>query len=218
MKLRAPLIKICGIKTEEEIRLINKYKVSYIGFIFAKSKRQLKVDQAIMLRDMVRADIKVVAVFLDNDMDFILEVVKKCCINVIQLHGNEDDYMIKALKSNLEEVNVEIKIWKSMAIKDADSLLRIRDYPSADGLLLDTYYKGQVGGTGHVFNWDLIKELDYEGTLILAGGLTPDNVVKAYTAVNPDILDLNSGLEVALVKDASKVNSLFNKLKEVYDE
>lgn len=198
-------IKICGIKTAEEVKTVNHYPVSYIGFIFAPSKRQITTEQARKLRAMVRKDIQVVGVFMDQPVDDILKAIEVCGLDVVQLHGNERDGMIRQLP---------VPVWKSIAIKDEASLRRLKDYPSAEGLLLDTYHKGSSGGTGKVFNWALVKDLKLPQKLILAGGLTPDNVTEAMKRVAPDILDLNSGLETNLIKDPAKVAALFETLKK----
>lgn len=205
-----PVIKICGIKTEEEIALMNMHPVSYIGFIFARSKRQLTLEKAERLRRLVRDGLKVVGVFMDNEVPLIKTAIKKCRLDVVQLHGNESDALIQELKA------MGVKVWKSIAIKDQESLKNIDRYPSADGVLLDTYHKGATGGTGHVFNWDLVEDLNLNKALILAGGLNPENVIEAYSKVKPDILDLNSGLEVDLIKDEDKVERLFERIDDVY--
>ncbi len=199
-------IKICGIKTPEEIALINEYPVTYIGFIFAKSKRQVTVDKARVLRRLVRKNILVVGVFMDQPVDYILDAVKTCGLDLVQLHGSETDEVIQ---------QIPVPVWKSLAIKDGKSVEDIGHYPSANGLLLDTYHQGATGGTGKTFNWDLIKDITFQQTLILAGGLTPDNVVEAMNTVKPDIVDLNSGLETDLIKDPVKVKALFKAVGAV---
>ena len=201
-----PKIKICGIKTEEEVQCINHYPVDYIGFIFAESKRQLSLEKAAYLRPMVRGDIKVVGVFMNQPIKVIKEAIEHCQLDVVQLHGDEGEDMIQSLS---------VPVWKSIAVKDKESLERLTQYPSAEGLLLDTYHKGASGGTGKQFNWHLIKDHNQPQQLILAGGLNPDNVVEAIQRVHPDILDLNSGLETDLIKDPKKVQQLFTQLKTI---
>lgn len=196
-------IKICGIKTEEEVHLINGYPLHYIGFIFAKSKRQVSIEQAKALRKLVREDIQVVGVFMDQPVDFILEAIEKCGLNKVQLHGSEDELIIEKMP---------VPVWKSIGVKGEDSMTLLEDYPSAEGLLLDTYHKGATGGTGKVFNWDLVKDLKLKQKFILAGGLSPENALKAIETVGPNVLDLNSGLETDLMKDPVKVAALFDVL------
>jgi len=196
-------IKICGIKTEEEVHLINGYPLQYIGFIFAKSKRQVSIEKAQALRKLVREDIQVVGVFMDQPVDYILEATRKCGLNKVQLHGSEDEKIIQ---------KIPVPVWKSIGVKGEDSMALLEDYPSAEGLLLDTYHKGATGGTGKAFNWDLVKDLKLKQKFILAGGLSPENALEAIETVGPNVLDLNSGLETDLMKDPVKVAALFDVL------
>lgn len=198
-----PMIKICGIKNQEEVQLMNQYPVTYIGFIFAKSKRQITIEEGIKLRAKVRPDIQVVGVFMNQSKEFIIKAIQQCQLDVVQLHGDENNAMIASLP---------IPVWKSIAIKGEESLCLLKNYPNAKGLLLDTYHKGASGGTGKQFNWDLVTGLHLSQQLILAGGLNPDNIEKAIHTVHPDILDLNSGLETDLIKDPGKVAQLFKQL------
>ena len=199
-------IKICGIKTEDEVALINRYPVSYMGLIFAKSKRQVSLEKAAYLRAMVRGDIKVVGVFMDQDPAFIQEAIDHCDLDGIQLHGDETNAFI---------AKFDLPVWKSIAVKGPESLALLKRYSNAQGLLIDTYHQGATGGTGRAFNWDLVKDIEIDQQLILAGGLSPDNVRRAIKVVNPDILDLNSGLEVDLMKDPDKVKQLFEVLNDL---
>ncbi len=198
-------IKICGIKKESEVVLINHYPLSYAGLIFAESKRQVNLVEGARLRSLIRGDIKVVGVFMNQDMEFVKEAIDHCHLDYVQLHGDETNEDIKELP---------VPVWKSISISDEKSLEGLKDYPDAEGILLDTFHKGASGGTGVTFNWDLVKDLDLDQTFILAGGLSPDNVVDAIETVKPDILDLNSGLEVELIKNEDKVKALFEQLKE----
>lgn len=201
-----PAIKICGIKTEEEVHLINQYPVTYMGLIFAMSKRQVTIEKAAYLRSLLRSDIQVIGVFMDQELDFIKEAIESCHLDGVQLHGGESNAMIESLS---------VPVWKSIAVKGPESLAAIEAYPSAAGLLLDTYHKGATGGTGQQFNWDLVRDLKLKQKLILAGGLKADNVEAAIAKVGPDVLDLNSGLESDLIKDPKKVQELFRVLDHI---
>ena len=204
---KLPRIKVCGIKTPEEVALLKRYPVQYLGLIFAKSKRQVSIETAKELRAMIGSEIQVVGVFMNQPLEFILEAIKTCDLDLIQLHGDEDETIIR---------QIPLPVWKSLAIKGEESLKRLSDYPSAKGLVLDTYHEGQSGGTGKVFNWHMIKNLRLEGQdLILAGGLSGDNAIEAIESTPADVLDFNSGLEVDLMKNSTKVADLFECL-EVY--
>ena len=91
-----PKIKICGLKRKKDIEIVNKYRPDYIGFVFAGSKRKVTKEQAMELRKMLNPDILVVGVFVNEDIDKIVDLVEDKVIDLIQLHGDEDkEYIIK---------------------------------------------------------------------------------------------------------------------------
>ena len=198
-----PNIKICGIKNIKEIEIINKYPVNYIGFIFADSKRQVTEDVVIEYRKRIRKDIKVVGVFVNENVENVNKLVHSCRLDIVQLHGNESNEYCK---------RILCKVWKSIAVSDESSLKIIDAYKNVDGILLDTYHNGKSGGTGKVFSWNLVKNISKSNQIVLAGGLTPDNVVRAINTVKPQIIDVNSGVETNLNKDENKIRELFVEL------
>ncbi|MDF1617577.1 phosphoribosylanthranilate isomerase [Petrocella sp. FN5] len=203
-------VKICGIKTQEEIAFINRYPVDYAGLIFAPSKRQVSLEKGKEIRPLIRKDIKVVGVFVDATYQEINRAIVECDLNVVQLHGKE---------TNDEVLKIPVEVWKSIPIENKNSLLQIRQYPDCDGVLLDTYYKGATGGTGQSFNHKWVNDYgDISQKLILAGGLSPDNVLSVLENIIPDVLDFNSGLETKLMKDPLKVDKLFKILAKYYEE
>lgn len=199
-----PEIKICGIKNIQEIKIINKYPVCYIGFIFAKSKRQVTENDVKEMRKHIRQDIKVVGVFVDENIEYVNRIVHSCKLDIVQLHGNEDDEYCKM---------IHCKVWKSIAVKDESSIKMIDSYSDIAGILLDTYHKGKSGGTGKVFSWDLVKKISMSNHIILAGGLTPKNIVQAIDIVEPQVIDMNSGVETNLIKDEKKIKELINSIQ-----
>ncbi|WP_153064141.1 phosphoribosylanthranilate isomerase [Vallitalea guaymasensis] len=198
-----PNIKICGIKNIKEIEIINKYPVNYIGFIFADSKRQVTEDVVIEYRKRIRKDIKVVGVFVNENVENVNKLVHSCRLDIVQLHGNESNGYCK---------KILCKVWKSIVVSDESSLKIIDAYKNVDGILLDTYHNGKSGGTGKVFSWNLVKNISKSNQIVLAGGLTPDNVVRAINTVKPQIIDVNSGVETNLNKDENKIRELFVEL------
>ncbi|MCT4598015.1 MAG: phosphoribosylanthranilate isomerase [Vallitalea sp.] len=201
-----PKIKICGIKNIQEINIINKYPVSYIGFIFAESKRQITEEKVVKLRKYIREDIKVVGVFVNADSKYVNRVADSCKLDIIQLHGNEDNDYIKEVNYN---------IWKSLSVINEDSIENIKSYKGVDGFLLDTYSKGKNGGTGKIFNWNLAKNLSMSNFTILAGGLNKENIIEGINTVKPQVIDINSGVETNLIKDENKIKELFNVLEHI---
>lgn len=197
-------IKICGIKTLKEIEIINKYPVDFIGFIFAKSKRQVTPEVVAQLRRFVRKDIKVVGVFVNESIETINAIIEKCQLDVAQLHGEESIETCKTVKC---------KIWKSFSVRNQQSLQTITSYSQVThGILLDTYTKVLKGGTGKTFDWKIVKDFSKRYTIILAGGLNPNNIQKAMLTVNPQVLDINSGVETHLLKDENKIKEIFKAL------
>lgn len=199
-------IKICGIKTEDEITILNRYPIQYMGMIFAPSKRQVTIEKAEQLRKQVREDIKVVGVFVNEEAGKINEIIKRCNLQVVQLHGEESVDFCK-------DINAEV--WKSISVKDEHSLKLVEAYAAvAQYILLDTYSDKAKGGTGKTFNWQLARGISKKHNIILAGGLTPENIVEAVQMVHPQVVDLNSGVETDLIKDETKVSKIFTVLKE----
>lgn len=199
-------VKICGIKTEEEVDILNHYPIQYMGMIFAPSKRQIAIEKAEQLRRQVRKDIQVVGVFVNETAENINDIIRRCNLQVVQLHGEETvDFCSK----------VDAKVWKSISVKDEYSLELIEQYaPVTEYLLLDTYSETIKGGTGKTFNWQLVRDLSKKHNIALAGGLTPENIVKAIQIVHPQVIDLNSGVETDLMKDEVKIKKVFTGLKE----
>lgn len=199
-------IKICGIRTEEEVAILNQFPIQYMGLIFAPSKRQVTIEKAIQLRKQVREDIQVVGVFVNEDAVKINEIIKRCHLQVVQLHGEESVDFCK---------RIDAKVWKGISVKDEKSLEAIEAYtPEVKDFLLDTYSDLKKGGTGRTFDWKLIQGLSKKHNVILAGGLKPANVVEAVQMVHPQIIDLNSGVETNLMKDEVKISKVVTALKE----
>jgi phosphoribosylanthranilate isomerase len=192
--VRIPEIKICGITTVEEIKIINQLPIDYIGFVFAKSKRQVNLMQALQLQQYLREDIKTVGVFVNEDVALINRAIRDLQLDVVQLHGVTEQQMIKAINGN---------IWQAIAMT---STFKQALYPTNDGI--DGYlFDGRTPGSGQPFNWDLMQGLDFEQKLILAGGLNHYNVAKAIQKVRAAIVDVSSGVE----KDNLKNDTLIKK-------
>ena len=191
-------IKICGIRRLEDIKIVNKYKPDYIGFVFAKSKRKISHELAYKLKQNLNSDIISVGVFVDASQDEILKLFNDKIIEVAQLHGNESEEFIKNLKA---KTNDELKIIKAVEISE-DIDLNEYDNTSADYLLLDS---GK--GSGKTFDWNLVKN-DLKKEFFLAGGLSSSNIEGAVRKFNPYAVDLSSSLEIDGFKDENKIKEL----------
>lgn len=190
-------IKICGIKREKDIEIINMYTPDYIGFVFAPTKRQVDFNTAKKLKNLLKVDIPVVGVFVNHEISEILDLYRNNIIDIAQLHGDENEEYINKLKE--EEPN--LKLIKAVLIRENTNLKSYEDL-NIDYLLLDN---GQ--GTGKTFNWDLVKE-DINKDFFLAGGLNRSNVKLAVEKFNPYAIDLSSSLETDGFKDENKIKEI----------
>jgi len=211
-------VKTCGINSVENARKVMATPASYIGLIFAtKSPRYVSLERALEVANLGDSK-KRVGVFLDNPIEMVADYARKLTLSAVQLHGNESLEYMQTLRTMLPE---SCEIWAVESILQNQSDLT--DFISgtlpakldiADKVLLDCKVGDQVGGTGAVFDWRLLEDVPHKHRLILAGGLTPDNI-KAAKQTNVAILDVNSGVEDSPAeKSESKLNSLFSQLRE----
>jgi phosphoribosylanthranilate isomerase len=198
-----PKIKICGIKRDEEISVLNDLKVDYVGFVFAKSKRQVSLEQAITLKNKLNPEIQSVAVVQETDKD-LLNAILEANFHVLQWHGPIDN----SLANNLEPL-----LWLAIGIEDEHSIESLRtSHPNVAGYVLDN----RNPGSGHVFDWSLINRKDFKSTLILAGGLNSNNIQEAIHTVAPDVVDVSSGVENEMGKDPVLIEEFIRKVRETY--
>lgn len=199
-------VKICGLRREKDILLVNDCKPDYIGFVFAKSKRQVSGETAAKLKQLLNPDIQAVGVFVNASIEEIAELCEKHIIDEVQLHGDEDQDYILELKKYVKN-----PIIKAVRVKNTEQILEAEKLP-CDMLLLDTYTKGQYGGSGTTFDYELIPKL--RKPYFLAGGLTIENVTQAIMCCKPYAVDVSSGVETDGWKDAEKVRSLIEKVRK----
>ena len=196
-------IKICGIRREEDIEIINKYNPDYIGFIFADSKRRVTPETAAKLTAMLAGDTKTVGVFVNASDDEIRNAVKTAQLDVVQLHGDEDGEYIKNL-------GVDCEIWKAVRVRDGED---IPDVTGADKILLDKYTEKEYGGTGKTFDWSAVGTLKTDKPIILAGGLNRDNVQNGIKIFSPVCVDVSSSVETDGVKDEMKIKEFIDTVR-----
>lgn len=202
------LIKICGITKLSEIEDLNELRPDYIGFVFAKSKRQIDGKTAYRLKENLDKDIKTVGVFLNNTEEDILNVLKEVELDVIQLHGDEDNNFINSLKKK-----VKCDIWKAVSISTKEDMDKAMSY-NVDTLLLD----GSNPGSGIAFDWKTLKDINVNKRIFLAGGINEENVLEGIREVKPDGIDTSSGVEIidelGRRKDREKMTRLIRKVRE----
>lgn len=197
------LVKICGIKTKEAAIAAAEAGADFVGFVFADSKRSISSDQAAEIAKCLPASVKKVGVFVNEAPDVMEQTVKKVGLDFIQLHGEEPPEVAE---------NLPVKIIKAFPAT-SEALKETKEYP-CDYILIDTPSKRR-GGSGKAFDWELLAEMGVEREkLILAGGLTPENVQQAATEVTPFAVDVSSGVETAGEKDISKIQRFIHQAKQ----
>lgn len=206
-------IKLCGLKRIEDIEAVNEAKPDYIGFIFAKkSRRYVSPETAERLKQHLNPDIEAVGVFVNADIDKVIEQAKKQVIDVIQLHGEEDVAYVKGLK---KAVDVPIIKAISMTKPDARQQISMWEISDVDYLLLDS----GDGGTGEQFNYKLLQEIgNLKKPYFLAGGLNPENLENAVQQLQnnqPYALDLSSGIETNGIKDLDKIKKAVEAARRI---
>lgn len=201
-------VKICGIRREEDVRYLNETMPDYAGFIFADTKRKVTEDQAALLRKWLDPRIQVFGVFVNEPVEKAAVLAGKGTIDVIQLHGDETEEYIRALRGM-----TKAPVIKAVRVKSREDIF-LADRLPVDHLLLDTYHRVQYGGTGETFSWELIPE-ELEHSYLLAGGLDAGNIHQALSTVKNKGccigVDVSGGVETDGVKD-------FYKIKEVIKE
>lgn len=192
-----------------DIEYANRVKPDFVGFIFANTRRKISAAQAKQFRKALDAEISAVGVFVNEDISVITSLVQDGCIDMIQLHGEEDaDYIRR-----LHEI-CDVPVIKAVKVQTVEQIRQAAALP-VDYLLLDTYRKGVLGGTGEAFDWELLREAKAaagdtaEGELFgkpyfLAGGLHVGNLREA-AALGSYGLDVSSGIETDGSKDFDKM-------------
>ena len=211
-----PKVKMCGISKVETIPAVVEAKPDYMGLVFASSKRQVTVEQAKTLVEALHkqckaqndtVSIKTVGVFVNETLDNLVTIANEANLDVVQLHGDEDEAFIQSLK---ERTNVEV--WKAVQIRSAADAAAWID-SSADMLLFDAYHKDERGGTGDVFDWSCLDT--FERPFMLAGGIDSTNVARAIRTVRPYGIDISSGIETNGVKDDEKITAFTKIVKSI---
>lgn len=195
-------IKICGLFRQNDIDYVNEAKPDYIGFVFAKSRRQVTPETAWKLRNRLDSSIVPVGVFVNAAVENIEQAYNEGIIRLAQLHGQEDEEYIQRLRQRCA-----VPVIKAMRVDTAGDILKWQT-SSADFLLLDN----GTGGTGKAFNWALIP--DIKKAYFLAGGINPENIENALR-LSPFCIDVSSGAETDGVKDKEKIRYLVQRVREV---
>ena len=217
-------IKICGLYRDVDADHANASKPDYVGFIldFPKSHRNVSIGKAAEIRKRLDPGIKAVGVFVDKDIDYVLEAVEEIGLDVVQLHGHEDNVYIEELRTILDRDEMQpagddakagtskdhkVRIWKAFKVTSEEDIAAAEKC-KADLVLLDG-----GSGEGRSFNWQLAKGLGRP--FALAGGLDLDNLCEAIKNLCPVLVDISSGVETDKAKDPDKMIKAVNLVRNV---
>ncbi len=190
-------IKICGLYRPEDVSYVNEAMPDWCGFIvnFPRSHRSVTPEQVRALRGNLAPNVVPVGVFVDRPVQEVADLFRDGTIAIAQLHGQEDDAYITALRA----LAPGHEIWKAFKIRGKDDL-DAANASAADLVLLDNGY-----GTGAAFDWALVTGVNRP--FLLAGGLTPENIPQAVRALRPYGVDISSGVESNGKKDFAKIRA-----------
>ena len=200
-------VKFCGITNLRDALSAEQSGCDAIGFVFVKkSKRYIEPANCQEIISKMSPMVMKVALFADNSVEEIKEVLKTCGINVLQFHGYETPEFCEQFKQ---------PFWKAIPMADDVNPLDYADkYSKADAFLLDNFGKNQSGGSGEKFSWDDIPELDSH-KWILAGGLNPENIKQACNLSGLNYFDVSSGIEESPgVKSQKLMNEFIKNLND----
>jgi phosphoribosylanthranilate isomerase len=199
-------VKICGITNPEDAQAVVDCGADALGFVFFKdSPRYISPVRAAAIIRKLPSFVQTVGVFVNEPAEEIDKTVLECGIDLIQLHGDESPESCALSRRTIKAIRVK-------SLESLSSLEAFSDLVSA--FLLDAYAPDKLGGTGLIFNWDIAKEAKQFGRIILAGGLTPDNVAEAVRFVRPYAVDVSSGVELSKgKKDHRKVRLFIERAK-----
>ncbi|MEW6645594.1 MAG: phosphoribosylanthranilate isomerase [Pseudomonadota bacterium] len=203
-------VKICGITRPEDGIAAARLGADAIGLVFyAPSPRAVTVAQAQAVCAALPPFVSVVGLFVDAPAAEVLEVLQAVPLDVLQFHGDEAPAYCAAF---------DRPYLKALRMRDGlDVAAEARRYADAQGLLLDTYVPGEAGGTGRSFDWARVPQ-KLDKPVILAGGLTPDNVAEAIATARPYAVDVSGGVEQTRgIKSAEKMAAFMRGVESAQD-
>lgn len=198
-----PLVKICGLKTPEDVDAAIRLGATHIGLNhYGPSPRYIDLKAAAALRARAQGKVKVALLLVNATQKLTGEALAAVRPDIVQFHGNETPEWLAAVKRL-----VPAQIWKAVGLADAGTLDRVERYHgAADRILFDAPAAAMPGGTGTRFDWSLLKNHRHKIDWGMAGGLTPANVAEAIAATGAPLVDVSSGVESAPgVKDVDKI-------------
>jgi phosphoribosylanthranilate isomerase len=213
--MRGVRVKICGITCEKDLMAVVNAGADAVGFVVdvPSSPRNLTLEKAGSLIRKVPIFVEIVAVTIPGNIDSLIRICEELRPNAIQVHGNN---VLDFPETSKKILNA--RLIRAIATK-SNSVIKtaLNASISFDAVLLDSYVTGKHGGTGRVHNWELskqVRQVIFPKPLILAGGLTPENVGDAIRIVQPYAVDVSTGVESSPgIKDPEKVYKFINSAR-----
>ena len=199
-------IKICGLKRIEDIEAVNELCPDYVGFVFADfSYRYVDKETAVRLKGRLDPRIKAGGVFVNEDYNYVAELLNEGVIDIAQLHGDEDEVYIEKLRGLTSDNEDEAKSADSEKIIKAFNMSKIGNVSEIDNSSADMVLVDSGTGSGKTFDWNRLREI--KRPYILAGGLGVQNIAEAVNTLQPYGVDVSSGVETDKLKDVNKMRS-----------
>ena len=203
------IFKICGLREKDSLICCEANKVDFFGLVFyEKSPRNINHNKAKQLVEFSKnLSIKPVGVFVDHKISDLKNIIRLLNLKYIQLHGEENQSYINEIKKEFK-----LKIIKKISIKNQSDLNKINDIENIDYLLFDYKPKSNElpGGNSKTFDWSLLKEVTVKLPWFVSGGINESNIKNIQKTINPNGIDLSSGVERSLgMKSNKKINNLF---------
>lgn len=201
--LNTTMIKVCGLTEVREAEYLNRLKIDFAGFVlfFPKSKRNISIEKAEEIMKHLDKNIKKTAVVVSPAKEQIIDICNSG-FDYIQIHGKIEEVLKMA----------QIPVLKAFNVDDMDEFKMYSSNEKIAGYVFDA----AEPGSGRTFDWDILSQIERDGKLfILAGGLNPDNVRKAVAAINPDMVDVSSGVENddGFGKDILKIEKFVKQIR-----
>ena len=203
------IFKICGLREKDSLICCEANKVDFFGLVFyEKSPRNINHNKAKQLVEFSKnLSIKPVGVFVNHKISDLKNIIRLLNLKYIQLHGEENQSYINEIKKEFK-----LKIIKKISIKNQSDLNKINDIENIDYLLFDYKPKSNElpGGNSKSFDWSLLKGVTIKLPWFISGGINESNIKNIQKTINPNGIDLSSGVEQSLgIKSNKKINNLF---------
>lgn len=200
-------VKICGLTREADLAVAVAAGADAVGLVFHRSSpRYVEPERAAVLCRSVPAFVTVVGLFLDEEPDWVRQVVDAVPLELLQFHGTETPAYCQSFGR---------RYIKALGMGAGDALADLNGHDEAVGILVDAHAPGEQGGTGQRLDWTRIPDLG-DRPWVLAGGLNPANVAEAVRTARPYAVDVSSGVEASPgVKDPEKINAFIDEVNRV---